>query len=282
MSKYILTISCPDVKGIVAKVAGFLADNDCFIDESAQYGDASTGVFFMRAVFETEPNNNIDILKSKFENIAQQFNMNWQIIAKNYKPKVLVLCSKQAHCLHHLLYHWSNGHLNIDIPAVISNHTTNQHLVEQHGIEFKHLPISADNKPEQEAKIWHLVNFYNVDLVVLARYMQILSPDLCDKLQGKCINIHHSFLPGFKGAKPYKQAYDRGVKIIGATAHYATQDLDEGPIIEQEVMQVNHSYDASKLERIGQDIENLVLRRAVEYHTDARVLLNGNKTVVFK
>ena len=279
--KYILTISCPDKKGIVAEVSGFLAQNGCNIMESAQFNDTGTDRFFMRVVFDAS-NNDLDSLKQKFSDIAKRFDMDWELNDSARKPKLLILVSKESHCLNHLLHRRRIGTLNAEIPAVISNHPNLEDMAKWHEIPFHHLPVSPETKQEQEAKILDLVEELEIDLVVLARYMQILSSDLCSKLKGKAINIHHSFLPSFKGAKPYNQAFERGVKIIGATAHYVTDELDEGPIIEQEVIKVDHTYDANQLKEAGSDIENLVLSRAVQNHIEHRVILNGNKTVVFK
>ena len=230
----------------------------------------------MRVVFAASP----DFKIPSFEPIAQKFAMHWQISDAARKARVLILVSKASHCLNHLLHRKRIGTLNIVVPAVVSNHPDLRDMAEWHKIDFHYLPIG--DKPEQEAKILKLVDDLKIDLVVLARYMQILSPEFAAKLKGKAINIHHSFLPSFKGAKPYNQAFDRGVKIIGATAHYVTDALDEGPIIDQEVIRVDHTYDPEHLVSAGSDIENLVLARAVQYHIEHRVLLNGSKTVVFK
>jgi len=278
--KYIITLSCADKKGIVARVAGFLAENSCNILESAQYNDQSTDKFFMRVVFDAE-SADLEELKLKFTEIACEFAMAWEMHDTSVKPRVLLLVSKESHCLNHLLHRLRIGTLNAEVPAVVSNHPDLKEFADWHKIPFHHLPVTPETKAEQEAKIYELVQELNIDLVVLARYMQILSPDLCKKLKGQAINIHHSFLPSFKGAKPYNQAFTRGVKIIGATAHYVTTDLDEGPIIEQEVIRVNHTYTAEQLREAGSDIENVVLARAMNYHIERRVLLNGSKTVVF-
>ena len=283
-NSYILTLSCKDVRGIVAAVTGFLADNFGFIIESAQFGDESTGQFFLRIEFTIE---NIDIegeyLKNLFaEKIAEKFSMQWQMVRKSQKSRVLIMVSKFGHCLNDLLHRYSTGQLSIEIPAIISNHADWEKVARWHEIPFYHLPIIATNKEQQELKILEIIEQQKIDVVVLARYMQILSPKLCIELQGKAINIHHSFLPSFKGAKPYLQAFDRGVKLIGATAHYVTTDLDEGPIIEQEVARVDHTHSPDDLAAIGRDTECVALARALKYHTEHRVLLNGKKTVVFK
>jgi formyltetrahydrofolate deformylase len=282
--RYILTIACKDVRGIVAAVTGFLAEHYGFIIESAQFGDASTEKFFMRVEFALEAKApRIDAFKKIFtEKIAKRFGMEWAIVDKDSKSRVLVMVSKAGHCLNDLLYRHSTGQLAIDIPAIVSNHKDWEHVAKWHNIPFYHLPVTDKTKAKQETEILKLVEKHSIDVVVLARYMQILSPALCKALAGRAINIHHSFLPSFKGAKPYHQAFDRGVKIIGATAHYVTTDLDEGPIIEQEIERVDHTQQPADLAAIGRDIECLVLARALKYHSEHRVLLNGKKTVVFK
>jgi formyltetrahydrofolate deformylase len=279
MPNFILTLSCKDVAGIVAEVSGFLAKHGGFITESAQFGDPSTQRFFMRTVFDT--NEQAAALKEAFAPVAEKFGMRWELHDTAHKPRVLMMVSKQSHCLNDLLHRYASGSLPIEIPAVLSNHTDMQKLVEWHDIPFIHLPVDAESKMEQEAEVWAKFKELKADLLVLARYMQILTPSLVAKLPGKAINIHHSFLPSFKGAKPYHQAYERGVKIIGATAHYVTNDLDEGPIIEQEVIRVDHTKNAEQLVALGGDIESRVLARAVRYHIERRVLVNGTKTVVF-
>ncbi len=281
--RYILTVSCPDTVGIVAAVAGFLSGHEAFIEESSHFGDPVTQRFFMRTVFQEHPGlPTIGEIERGFEAIAQKFAMDWRIHEAAYKPRVLLMVSKLDHCLNDLLYRYRTGQLHMDIPAVVSNHRDLERLVEWHGIPFHHLPVDMATKPDQEAQILEMIGRLGIDLVVLARYMQILSPPLCAALAGRCINIHHSFLPGFKGAKPYHQAHARGVKIIGATAHYVTTDLDEGPIIEQEVERVDHAMTPEVLVAIGRDIESRVLARAVGYHIGHRVLMNGVKTVVFR
>ena len=281
-SRTILTLSCPDVRGIVAAVAGFLSQHDCFINESTQFGDPSTRRFFMRVDFSIgTAAPDAATLRQHFDvNIAAPFAMEWAMHDANARARVVILVSKQLHCLTDLLYRTSSKKLPMDIVAVISNHEDARALVEWQGVPFYHLPM-GDDKPAQEAKLWEIIAREAADMVVLARYMQILSPELSAKLHGRAINIHHSFLPSFKGAKPYFQAYERGVKLIGATAHYVTQALDEGPIIDQEVMRVTHADSPEMLSTKGQDIEALVLSRAVGYMLEHRVLLNGSKTVVF-
>jgi formyltetrahydrofolate deformylase len=283
-SRYILTLSCKDARGIVAAVTGFLAENYGFIIESAQFGDDSTGKFFMRVEFALEPKApRIDVFRKSFDgSVAKRFGMGWQIVAKDSKSRVLIMVSKAGHCLNDLLYRHSTGQLAIEIPAIVSNHKDWEHVAKWHDIPFYYLPVTDKTKAKQEADVLKLVEKHGIDVVVLARYMQILSPTLCKTLSGRAINIHHSFLPSFKGAKPYHQAFDRGVKIIGATAHYVTTDLDEGPIIEQEIERVDHAQQPSDLAAIGRDIECQVLARAIKYHSEHRVLQNGKKTVVFK
>lgn len=281
-NKFTLKLSCKDVVGIVAAVSGFMLENKCFIIESAQMGDASTGRFFMRTVFEAQGSlNSHKEIKAKFKAIADKFSMDWELYDDAVKPRVLIMVSKQGHCLNDLLHRYASGSLPIEIPMVISNHTDMERLVNWFDIPFVHMPVDNDRRAKQEDKILEIIAEKNIDLTVLARYMQVLTPNIVEKIYGKAINIHHSFLPGFKGAKPYHQAYDRGVKIIGATAHYVSNDLDEGPIIEQEVTRVNHANTPDQLLSIGRDIESIVLSRAVKYHVEHRVILNGNKTVVF-
>jgi formyltetrahydrofolate deformylase len=268
----------------VAAVSGFLSENDCFIIESAQFGDPSTMKFFLRCEFSSgEKTPDYAELSQKFGgSIAKRFGMWWQIQNNANKPKLMIMVSKASHCLNDLLYRHFNGTLKVEIPAVISNHQDLKPLCDFYRIPYYHLPVTPETKLEQEEKLVQLFEDFGIDLLVLARYMQVLSPKLCERFRGQAINIHHSFLPSFKGARPYHQAYDRGVKIIGATAHYVTSDLDEGPIIEQEVIRVDHSMGPEALVSLGCDIENLVLAKAVRYHIENRVLLNGSKTVVFK
>lgn len=281
--RYILTLSCVDTRGIVAAVTTFLTKQCGFIIESAQFGDESTGHFFMRVEFSLQGGApTAGMLRSLFaEQVAVPFDMTWEIHDKNKKARVLVLVSKHGHCLHDVLYRTSTGQLPIEIPAIVSNHPDMAAIAEWHKVPYHAFAVD-ENKPQQEAKIMALVEQLKIDVVVLARYMQILSPELSEKLAGRAINIHHSFLPSFKGARPYHQAYDRGVKIIGATAHYVTDDLDEGPIIEQEVARVDHTHTPENLAAIGRDIECQVLARALRYHIEHRVILNGKKTVVFR
>ncbi len=280
---YILTLSCRDVRGIVATVTGFLAEKEGFIIESTQFGDPSTQRFFMRVSFAAgEATPDYAALRAQFKQaVADRFEMDWAIHDTAKKTRMLVLCSKQLHCLNDLVHRYRTGLLPVELVGVVSNHEDARGMVEWSGIPFHYLPVVGD-KAAQEAKLWDVVQQTQADLVVLARYMQILSPELSARLRGRAINIHHSFLPSFKGAKPYHQAYERGVKLIGATAHYVTDALDEGPIIEQEVTRVDHSFSPEQLTSVGQDVEALVLARAVRYQIEHRVLLNGTKTVVFK
>lgn len=280
MKYYILTLSCPDRTGIVHTVSGFLLNLGGNIIDSQQFGDYDSKTFFLRVHFSLE-NSDLETLRERFEGIATQYDMNWKIWDLEQKSNVLILVSKQGHCLNDLLFRTKSGNLPINIVGVVSNHRVFEKLSKSYGIPFYHLPVSKENRKEQEAEILRLVDELKVDLVVLARYMQILSNEMCEALSGKAINIHHSFLPSFKGAKPYHQAYARGVKIIGATAHYVTSDLDEGPIIEQEIEHVDHRHTAEDLVNVGSDIESLVLSRAVRSHIEHRILINGSKTVVF-
>lgn len=280
--RYILKLSCPDQRGIVAAVASFLAEQDCNILESAQFDDEMSGQFFMRTVFGAgAATPNIDNISAAFGPIASRFAMECSIHDRQVKPKALILVSKLGHCLNDLLYRTSSGSLNLEVAGIISNHPDQQPLAEFYNLDYHHLPITPESKADQEAKIRALIDETGADLIVLARYMQILTPEMCAFLGGRCINIHHSFLPGFKGAKPYHQAHARGVKLIGATAHYVTPDLDEGPIIEQETSRVSHAHTPEDMERIGRDLESVVLARAVRYHIEQRVLLRGDRTVVF-
>jgi formyltetrahydrofolate deformylase len=281
---YILVLKCPDRKGVVAAVSGFLADNDASIVESNHFNDGLADEFYMRTVFRADGPSMppLEALEKGFQLIARRFAMQWSLHAVADKPKVLIAVSKFGHCLYELLHRWRAGLLPVQIVGVVSNHDDMRSFVEWNGLPYHHLPITKDTKSEQEAQFLGLIGELKVDLIVLARYMQILSPKMCAELSGRCINIHHSFLPSFKGAKPYHQAFDKGVKIIGATAHYVTTDLDEGPIIEQDVQRVDHGHTAEQLVQMGQDVESAVLTRAVAWHVERRVLLNGVKTVVFR
>ncbi len=280
---YVLTISCRDAVGIVAGVAGLLSGRGLFITESAHYGDPGTNRFFMRTVFRGPADAAaFGELKDAFAAIGEEFGMVWDIVDAAKKPRVLILVSKFDHCLNDLLYRYRTGALQIDIPGVISNHPDLQRVVEWHGIPYYCLPVSKETRPQQEAKILEIADRLNADLVVLARYMQVLSEDMCKALAWRAVNIHHSFLPSFKGARPYHQAHARGVKIIGASAHYVTTDLDEGPIIEQAVERVDHGHTADDFVAMGRDIESVVLARAIKFITERRVFPNGVRTVVFR
>jgi formyltetrahydrofolate deformylase len=280
---FVLTLSCPDRPGIVSAVSTFLAHNGQNIVDAQQFNENETGVFFMRVVFNAaDVNVDLGALQTGFGAIAERFKMTWLMRDQETKRRVMILASKSDHCLVDLLYRWRTGELEMIPTAIVSNHPRETYNGIDFGdIPFHHLPITKETKREQEAAIWDLVNETKSELVVLARYMQILSDDMSAKLSGKCINIHHSFLPGFKGARPYHQAHERGVKLIGATAHYVTSDLDEGPIIEQDVERISHRDSPDDLVRKGRDIERRVLARAVRYHLEDRVILNGKKTVVF-
>jgi formyltetrahydrofolate deformylase len=279
VNTYILTLSCPDRPGIVHAISGALLEVDANILENAQFDDLDSGLFTMRTRFETA-RPKVDI-EGVLAPIAAGLRAEYRVRDEERRPRVLIMVSKQDHCLVDLLYRTGTGELPIDIPVVVSNHTDAAHHAARYGVRFEHLPVTPDVKEQQEQRLLALIAEHKVDFVVLARYMQILSPKLCSNLAGRIINIHHSFLPGFVGARPYHQAHLRGVKIIGATAHYVTSDLDEGPIIEQDVERVNHSITAEQLAVIGQDIERRVLARAVRYHAEDRVLVVGSKTIVF-
>ncbi len=276
----VLTLSCPDRPGIVRAVAGLLADHGGNITESQQFGDPLSGLFFMRVQVELPVAR--EELTPALETLAAEFGMTWSLDEVGRRIRTLVMVSTAAHCLHDLLFRRESEALPIDIVGVVSNHTDLASLAEFYGIGFHHVPVARDTKPAAEAELMRLVDELDVELVVLARYMQILSDDLCRRLAGRAINIHHSFLPSFKGARPYAQAHDRGVKLIGATAHYVTADLDEGPIIEQDVERVDHSRTVADLVALGQDVERRALARAVRWHAEHRVLLDGHRTIVFR
>jgi formyltetrahydrofolate deformylase len=279
--QYILTLSCPDKQGIVHAVSSYLFITGCNIVDSQQFGDPDSGLFFMRVHFSAEPPVTLEKLRASFSATGAAFQMDWRIDDAEAKMRVLLLVSKFGHCLNDLLFRARSGALPVEIAGVVSNHRDFEELVGSYGVPFHHIPVTADTKPEAEAALLRIVDEGRVDLVVLARYMQVLSDDLCKALAGRAINIHHSFLPSFKGAKPYHQAHARGVKLIGATAHYVTAALDEGPIIEQEVVRVGHGVTPEKLVALGRDVECQALARAVKWHAEHRVLLNGSRTVVF-
>src|SRR5262245_29271668 len=280
--RLILTLSCPDRIGIVAAVANLLLANECNIIDSAQFGDAQNQRFFMRVCFAPGGARTLEELQREFAPVGAHFDMQWQLHDEAEKPRVLIMVSTFGHCLNDLLYRYRTGALPIVIPAIVSNHRDFYQLAASHDIPFHHLPVDPSNKQRQEERLWELVESERCELVVLARYMQILSSSLCARLRERAINIHHSFLPSFQGARPYQQAHDRGVKLIGATAHYVTEDLDEGPIIEQDVTRVDHATSVEACAAAGRDIESLVLARAVTWHVERRILLNGHRTVIFK
>ncbi|MBD2459519.1 formyltetrahydrofolate deformylase [Oscillatoria sp. FACHB-1407] len=281
--RYRLTLSCPDRVGVVAAVSTFVASHQGWILEAQHHADQTAQRFFMRQeiLAESIPFG-LDEFRRQFEAIAQKFNMTWQVTDSAQKKRVVILVSKSEHCLYDLLSRWQSGELDIDIPCVISNHDTPRRFVEWHGIPFHYVPVTPDTKQEAYDKLMHLFESVQGDVMVLARYMQVLSPEVCDRYPGRIINIHHSFLPSFIGAKPYHQAYERGVKLIGATCHYVTSELDAGPIIEQDVIRIDHSDSVEDLMRYGKDIEKTVLARGLRYHVEDRVLVHGNKTVVFR
>lgn len=281
---YILNVSCPATSGIVAAVSTYLARNDCYIAEMAQFDDDFTERFFMRTVFRFNPgaSSGIEALRDGFAAVAADFAMQWELYSTARPTRVLLMVSKFDHCLADLLYRHQKGELPMEITAIVSNHLELRAMAEREGTRFVYLPVTKDSKRQQELELLRLVAETGTELVVLARYMQILSNELCQELAGRAINIHHSFLPGFKGAKPYHQAFERGVKLIGATAHYVTSDLDEGPIIEQEVQRVDHGYRPEDLVAIGRDTETVALYKAVKYHIERRLFLNGNRVVVFR
>jgi formyltetrahydrofolate deformylase len=278
---YILTLSCPDRTGIVHAVSGFLLERGGNIEEAAQYNDHDTGLFFMRVQFACDQLDG-ETLNTQWSTFAQTFSMKWDLHATAQPMRTVLMVSKEGHCLNDLLFRWKSGLLPLDIRAIVSNHREFYQLAASYNVPFHHIPVNKENKAQAEAKQYEIIQAEGAELVVLARYMQILSDDLCRKLAGRAINIHHSFLPSFKGAKPYYQAHDRGVKLIGATAHYVTADLDEGPIIEQDVARVDHSKTVEDLTAQGRDTESQVLARAVKWHSEHRVLINGHKTVIFK
>ena len=278
---YILTFSCPDRLGLVHSVSGFLLERGGNIEEAAQYNDPDTGLFFMRVQFSCGQLTHDD-LRMQLGHFAQPLQLRWSLHATAQAMRTVIMVSKEGHCLNDLLFRWKSGLLPLDIRAIISNHREFYQLAASYNVPFHHIPVTAGTKMQAEAKQLEVIETEGAELVVLARYMQILSDDLCRKLAGRAINIHHSFLPSFKGAKPYYQAHDRGVKLIGATAHYVTADLDEGPIIEQDVARVDHSKTVEDLTIQGRDTESQVLARAVKWHSEHRVLQNGHKTVIFK
>ena len=282
--KIILVINCPDKAGIIAAVSTFLFKRKFNILESSQYKDSKNNQFFMRVYFSNLDNTKIvslNDLKKDFLNISKKYNMEFSFFDMSKKQRVLVMVSKFGHCLNNILYQWKTGSLNCEIPIIVSNHLDMKEIVKPYDLKYNLLRVNKNNKLKQEKKLYELILRNKIDLVVLARYMQVLSPDFCKILEGKIINIHHSFLPSFKGARPYNQAYLRGVKIIGATAHYVTNKLDEGQIIEQDVARVDHTKTLENFVSIGRDIESIVLTRAINWHLEHRIIINENRTVVF-
>jgi formyltetrahydrofolate deformylase len=278
---FILTLSCADRPGIVHAVSGFLLERGGNIEEAAQYNDPDTGLFFMRVQFACE-RAGTEQLQAELERFAEPFGMAWKLRPARQPMRTVILVSREGHCLNDLLFRCKSGQLPVDVVAIVSNHRDYYQLAASYNIPFHHIPVTAQTKARAEARQLEIIASEQAELVVLARYMQILSDGMCRELAGRAINIHHSFLPSFKGAKPYAQAHDRGVKLIGATAHYVTADLDEGPIIEQDVARVDHAHTVEDLTAVGRDTESQVLARAVKWHTEHRVLLNGHKTVIFK
>ena len=278
---WILTAQCPSRLGTIDAVTGLLRQNQLYVTDLHSFDDSHHHRFFIRANFRAEEQFEESTFREAFTERAAEFGMQWELRPADYRPKVVLMVSKFDHCLSDLLYHYKTGSLNIEIPAIISNHPDLKPLADWYGIPYHHLPITAETKPQQEAQVWQIIQDSDAELVVLARYMPVLSAEMCQKLEGWAINIHHSLLPGFKGARPYHQAYEKGVKTVGATAHYINDDLDEGPIIAQGIEPVDHSYYPEDLVAKGRDIERLTLTRAVRYHVEQRVFLNGSRTVVF-
>ena len=278
--EFVLTLSCPDKPGIVYAVSSFLVQHSANIIDSQQYGEPDGGLFFMRVHFSVQRPSAVADLERDFTWVAESFHMSWHLHDKFERIKTLLMVSQLGHCLNHLLFRWSAGSLPVDITGVVSNHDVYRSLTESYQLPFHYLPVTKESKPAAEAQLMSIIDETSTELIVLARYMQILSPEVCKRVEGRMINIHHSFLPSFKGAKPYHQAHAKGVKLVGATAHYVTPDLDEGPIIEQGLLRVDHSYSPDRLVEAGRDVEAQVLTRAVTWHAEHRVLLNGSRTVI--
>ena len=280
----VLSFACADAPGIVHAVSGFLFERACTIRESQQYEDPDSGRFFMRTRFGSVGGGALDLteLQEAFGGVARRWDMRWRLVDPMTPSRVIIMVSKYAHCLNDLLFRNSVGELNLDVVAVVSNHPDLGRMADDYGVPFHHIPVTAETKPEAEAQLLELVHSQQVELVVLARYMQILSDDLCRQLEGRAINIHHSMLPAFKGARPYHQAHERGVKAIGATAHYVTGDLDEGQIIDQEIERVDHAMTAEDFAARGRELESRALARAVRWHIENRIILNGNRTVILR
>ena len=281
LDHYVLTVTCPSVRGIVAAISGYLAEQGCYIVDSSQFDDLGTKKFFMRISFTSQTGVKADDIFEGFKPIAEKFGMDHEFFSSRDRTKVLLMVSRFGHCLNDLLYRWKIGALPIDIVGVVSNHFDYQKVVVNHDIPFHRIVVTKQNKATAEGQLMDIVEDTGTQLIVLARYMQVLSDDLCRKMSGRIINIHHSFLPSFKGANPYKQAYERGVKLIGATAHYVTADLDEGPIIEQDIARITHAQSAEDYVSIGRDVESQVLASAIHAHIHHRTFINGNRTVVF-
>ncbi|MFJ6027602.1 formyltetrahydrofolate deformylase [Pseudarthrobacter sp. NPDC092424] len=279
---FVLTFQCPDSLGIVQAVAGFLLTQECYILDIKQFGDHAGGQFFMRVHFSAPDGGEVDRLREDFAPVAAEWRMEWQLERHGRRQPILVMVSKYDHCLRDLLFRAQNGELPVEIVAVVSNHPDLSGLVDWHGVPFHHIPVTPETKPDAEAQLLALVDSYGAELVVLARYMQVLSDAATERLSGKAINIHHSFLPSFKGARPYHQAYERGVKTVGATAHYVNSELDEGPIISQQVIEVDHAYGPADLVTVGKDAECKALTNAVRWHAEGRILLSGNRTVILR
>ncbi|WP_430442167.1 formyltetrahydrofolate deformylase [Shinella sp.] len=280
-NRYALRVACPSIRGVTAAIATYLSANGCNISDSAQFDDKSTGRYFMRVSFQSEEGRTLEDLRKGFAEIAATYQADAEFFDETTKRKVVLMVSRFGHCLNDLLYRWRIGALPIDIVGVISNHFDYQKVVVNHDIPFHHIKVTRENKPEAEAEQMRVVEETGAELIVLARYMQVLSDEMCRAMSGRIINIHHSFLPSFKGANPYKQAFERGVKLIGATSHYVTADLDEGPIIEQDTVRVTHAQSAEDYVSLGRDVESQVLARAIHAHIHGRVFLNGNRTIVF-
>lgn len=277
-----LGFSCPDQPGIVHSVSSFIVTVGGNITESQQYEDRDTQLFFMRVAFDVSASTNLENVRGAFAAVADRFKMNWKLVDTARKERVMLMVSQYEHCLNDLLFRHRSGALDVDIPLIVSNHRDLEEMAAWYGVPFVHVPVTAETKDQSEAQLRSLVAEHNIDLIVLARYMQILSDKFCQDFSGSIINIHHSFLPSFKGAKPYHQAHERGVKLIGATAHYVTRDLDEGPIIEQEVARVDHAHTPDQLAAVGRDVEAQALARAVRWHSEHRVYLSGDRTIIFK
>jgi formyltetrahydrofolate deformylase len=279
---YVLTVDCPDGPGLIHAVSGFLLERSGNILELQQYEDHRQGRFFQRIEFELLQEAPVERLRHDFLPLAERYAMHWELRPAEEPYRTLIMVSKDGHCLNDLLFRWRNGSLRVEVPAVVSNHRDLEPLARSYGVAFHHVPVTAATKPAAEARLLEIVEQERIDLVVLARYMQVLSDGLCERLAGRAINIHHSFLPSFKGARPYHQAFDRGVKLVGATAHYVTGALDEGPIIEQDVVRVDHRARVEQIVAAGRDVEAQVLARAVGWHAETRILVSGHKTVVFR